>query len=335
MKKNVTMGDIARRLNVSNVTVSKALAGKEGVSEELRERIHELADEMGYRYNSSAKAMKNGYTCNIGILVAERFLQVNNSFYWSLYQNVLSELLSQNYFGILEVLRDEDEAALILPKIIQDTKVDGLIIMGQVSTGYIELISKIQEPFMFMDFYEHHHNIDTVLTDNFYGNYILTDYLVKNGHREIGFVGNIKATSSIEDRFLGYYKALIEADIPLNYDIIIPDRDEVGRYINFVLPEKMPTAFVCNCDEVAYRFIRCLQAAGYSVPDDISVVGFDNFMISDISEPSITTVEVDMKKMAQAAVETIIKKVKNINYVSGRQLISGKIVIKNSVKKIV
>ncbi|MFA9380880.1 MAG: LacI family DNA-binding transcriptional regulator [Acetanaerobacterium sp.] len=334
MKKNVTMGDIARRLSVSNVTVSKALGGKEGVSSELRERIHVLADEMGYRYNSTAKAMKNGYTCNIGILVAERFLQVNNSFYWSLYQNVLTELLKLNYYGILEVLRDEDEQALTPPKIIQDTKVDGLIIMGQISNEYIELVSRIQEPFMFMDFYEHHHNIDTVLTDNFYGNYLLTDYLIHNGHRNIGFVGNIKATSSIEDRFLGYYKALLEGDIPLNQDCIIPDRDDVGRYIGFALPQKMPTAFVCNCDEVAYRFIRALQASGYAVPDDISVVGFDNFMISDISEPSITTVEVDMKAMAQAAVETIIKKIKNINYVSGRQLISGKIVIKDSVKKI-
>lgn len=78
MKKNVTMSDIAQRLNVSNVTVSKALGGKEGVSDELRIKIQELADEMGYRYNSSAKAMKDGYTSNIGILVAERFLQINN-----------------------------------------------------------------------------------------------------------------------------------------------------------------------------------------------------------------------------------------------------------------
>lgn len=211
---------------------------------------------------------------------------------------------------------------------------DGLIIMGQVSTAYIEAISRIQEPFMFMDFYEHHHSIDTVLTDNFYGTYLLTDYLIENGHRDIGFVGNIKATSSIEDRYLGYYKALLESDIPLKPEYIIPDRDSEGRNIDFELPQKLPTAFVCNCDVVAYRFIKTLQSKGYNVPDDISVVGFDNYIMSDISEPSITTVEVDMKSMAQSAVETIIKKIKNCYYVSGRQLISGKIVIKNSVKKI-
>jgi LacI family transcriptional regulator len=187
-------------------------------------------------------------------------------------------------------------------------------------------------PIICMDFYENIPNIDTVITDNLYGTYQLTDYLIENGHRDIGFVGNIKATSSIQDRFLGYYKALIENDIPYNSDWTISDRLVSGTNIQIALPDRMPTAFVCNCDETAYRLIKELKQSGFCVPDDISVVGFDNFLISEICDPPITTVEVDMQTMAQTGVEMIIQKVKNPRSKIERRFIIGKIIMKNSVK---
>ena len=164
--------------------------------------------------------------------------------------------------------------------------------------------------------------------------YLLTDYLIEKGHRDIAFVGNNRATSSIQDRYLGYLKALLENDIPYNHDWLIVDRELNGKYIDIKLPSHMPTAFVCNCDEVAYRVIKEIKRNGLMVPRDISVVGFDNYLISDICEPAITTVEVDMKTMAESAVETLVRKINDMEYKPGRQLISGKIVIKNSVRQI-
>jgi len=96
----------------------------------------------------------------------------------------------------------------------------------------------------------------------------------------------------------------------------------------------MPTAFVCNCDETAFRIISMLKVRGISVPDDISVVGFDNFIVSDVCDPPITTVEVNMKAMAEETVETMIRKLENKKYSSGRKIILGKLIIKESVKKI-
>jgi LacI family transcriptional regulator len=118
MKKNVKMADIAQKLNVSNVTVSKALADKDGVGDELRAKIKQLANEMGYSYNSVAKSLKDGRTYNIGIVVPDRFLGKTMSFYWVLYQNISKELLKRNYYGIFEILKPEDEDNLILPKTI-------------------------------------------------------------------------------------------------------------------------------------------------------------------------------------------------------------------------
>jgi LacI family transcriptional regulator len=334
MKKSVKMADIAQKLNVSNVTVSKALADKDGVGDELRAKIKQLANEMGYSYNSVAKSLKDGRTYNIGIVVPDRFLGKTMSFYWVLYQNISKELLKRNYYGIFEILKPEDEDNLILPKTIQDQKIDGIIILGQVVKKYIQAVMHTEIPIICMDFYENISNIDTVITDNLYGTYQLTDYLIENGHRDIGFVGNIKATSSIQDRFLGYYKALIENDIPYNSNWTISDRVVSGTNIQIALPDRMPTAFVCNCDETAYRLIKELKQSGFCVPDDISVVGFDNFLISEICDPPITTVEVDMQAMAQTGVEMMIEKVKNPRSKIERRFIIGKIIIKNSVKTI-
>ena len=96
----------------------------------------------------------------------------------------------------------------------------------------------------------------------------------------------------------------------------------------------MPTAFVCNCDETAFRVITALKSKGLRVPEDISVVGFDNFIVSDVCDPPITTVEVNMKAMAEETVETMIRKLENKKYKSGRKIILGKLILKESVKKL-
>jgi len=243
-------------------------------------------------------------------------------------------LEKQGYYGILHILKTEDEESQKLPRIYTEQKVDGFIILGQIKRRYIETLEKIEVPTVFMDFYDEHANIDSVITDNFYGAYDITNYLFKNGHQEIAYVGNIYSTSSIQDRFLGYYKSLLENGIKLNDQFIINDRDEHGTYIDIELPEEMPTAFVCNCDQVAHHLINKLKTLGFKVPDDFSVVGFDNDIYASITEPGLTTVEVDIQEMAQTAVKFIQEKIKYIDKQYGRVQIKGKIIYRNSVKNL-
>lgn len=335
MKNNVTMKDIADRLGVSSVTVSKALNDKEGVSEELREKIKSIAEEMGYRYNTMAKAMKEGLSYNIGVIIPERFTAISqSSFYLEFYQQISRALEKYGYYGILNILSSTDEEQLNLPKIYYEKKVDGFIILGQINKQYIETIQNIDLPKVFLDFYDEHAEIDSIITDNFYGAYEITNYLVNNGHKEIAFVGNLHSTSSIQDRFLGYYKSLLEHQIALNNDYIINDRDERGKYIEMVLPEKVPTAFVCNCDQVAHILIDKLKAHGLNVPEDCSVVGFDNDIYATITSPKLTTIAVDIEEMAKTSARFIIEKIKNSNKKFGRVSIKGNIVFRDSVKEI-
>lgn len=334
MKNNVTMKDIAERIGVSSVTVSKALNDKEGVSDELKERIKVLAAEMGYRFNAAARSMKEGLSFNIGVIIPERFAGKDQSFYLHFYQIISRVLEKQGYYGILHILKEADEEALKLPRIYSEQKVDGFIILGQIRKGYIQTLENIEVPTVFMDFYDEHSSIDSVITDNFYGAYDITNYLFKNGHKKIAYVGNIYSTSSIQDRFLGYYKSLLEHGVKLNEDYIINDRDEKGTYIDIEIPEDYPTAFVCNCDQVAHNLIGKLKELGYQVPDDFSVVGFDNDIYATITEPGLTTVEVDVKEMAQTAVKFIHEKIKDNRKQFGRVQVKGKIVYRHSVKNL-
>ena len=334
MAKAVKLADIAKRVGVSNVTVSKALSDKSGVSEELRGRIKEIAAQMGYVPISTQKAKEKKGTGNIGILVPERFMGYNTSFYWAIYQNLITILQVKDYYAILEIIEGEAEQQCCLPKVLQDDKVDGIIIMGQVNNRYSEFIWKNEQvPVMFLDFYDTHMEYDTVISDGFYGMYVLTDYLIKLGHKEIGFVGTPLATSSITDRYFGYQKALLENGIDIHKEWIIQDRDMDNVTKKVELPEKLPTAFACNNDFIADVMVKLLEDRGLRVPEDVSVVGFDNYLYTNITNAKITTYDVDRYKMAEIIVKTLLKKINHKDYVKGVQIVTGHMVIKETTGK--
>lgn len=332
MKSSITMKDIADKLGVSSVTVSKALNDKDGVSESLKLKIKKVAGEMGYRFNSAAKSIRDGLSYNIGIMIPQRFTGMNESFYLQVYQQIAIQLDHYGYFGIMNILSDEDEKQLNFPRIYNENRVDGIIFLGQICKKYIEIVQNMDLPKIFLDFYDEHADIDSIISDNFYGAYEITNYLIQCGHRDIAYVGNIYSTSSIQDRFLGYYKSLLEHGLVFEDRLLLKDRDEFGKYIEFQYPEKMPTAFVCNCDQVAYNLCEDLASKGYRVPKDCSVVGFDNDIYATLTSPPLTTVEVDIEQMAKTAVKVMMDKVANPNRQNGRMLVPGKIIYRDSVK---
>lgn len=335
MRHNVTMQDIADIFDVSKVTVSKALNDKEGVSDDLKEKIQDKAVELGYRFNSIAKSLKDSATYNIGVVVAEKFIGNNTSaFYMSFYQEIAKQLDERHYSAILHQLKEEDEQNLVLPRIYNDNKIDGLILLGQVTDDYIDLMANLEVPVMFLDFYDEHANVDAVITDNFYGAYEITNYLFRVGHKKIAYVGNLFATSSIQDRFLGFYKSLLEHGIMVKNDYIICDRNERGDYIELKIPEDRPTAIVCNCDQVAHKLIKQLNTLGVRVPEDISVVGFDNDIYATITTPPITTIEVNMEEMTETLINNMMKKIQDKDLHFGRIAVKGTIIYRDSVKSI-
>lgn len=336
MKNGVKMLDIANKLGVSVVTVSNALAGRDGVSEQMRKKICDTAEEMGYK-PSNTKSVKKTPAAqklgkSVGILTSECFVGARGTFYWELTALISNKLSAVNVLTVYECITETNEKNGVLPNMITDGKVDGVIVIGQIGREYIARLSKIDQPLLFVDFYDNRYDIDSVNSDSYYGGYILTDYLVEKGHRRIGFFGTVNATSSINDRFLGYIKCLMENGLEYRREWTIGDRTErslLSPRVDF--PDDMPTAFVCNSDETAFRVISALRSKGVRVPEDISVVGYDNYTVSSICIPTITTVEVDLDKMASESVNTMIKKLSDPEYRGGRKILSGKLIVKNSV----
>lgn len=335
-KKKVRLSDIAEKLNVSTVTVSKALANKDGVGDDLRKQIKDVAEEMGYKIKKNNPTISGKITGNIGILIPSRFFSQNLSFYWYLFNFLSTELLHRNYYSIMELLSDNDEEQLLLPRMLNDKKVDGIIILGQISNAYIDTIKNHYDNFILLDFYTNNMSIDCISNDDYYCSYMLTSYVISQGHKKLRFVGNFEATSSIRDRFMGFQKAMLENKLPVSVNEIIADRDKKGNQIEIPLPtpEDMPTAFICNNDETAAYLIEELNAKGYKVPDDISVTGFDNYISKHTNTVPLTTVYIKPEDTANMAADLIIKKITGEPYIKGRHLVSGTLVIRDSVKKI-
>ena len=237
-------------------------------------------------------------------------------------------------FCIMENLDQEDEDRLMLPHCIEDKQVSALISLGQLSKDYAKLLNDNVKDLVLLDYYVPSLDLDAVVTNGYSGGYKLTSYLIKMGHKKIGYIGNKFATTSIFDRYMGYVKAMIEHGYEVNEKWRIDDRDK-RDFITMTFPEDdMPTAFVCNCDEAAYRAIRQLRGMGYNVPEDISIVGYDNYLISDVSDPTITTINVDADYMADLAVMTLMDRMEEPDGKPRIRTIEGDLVIKDSVKRI-
>ena len=238
MEKKVRMADIAQRLGISIVSVSKGLSGKDGVSEEMRGKIIAAAEEMGYVMPQPKKEEKTA-SGNIGILVADRFI-ADNAFYPALYRQVMVHSAESGYSAIMEIVSPEAEARCTMPAMIQGGKVDGIIFMGELRRSYLKAVIQSGLPYILLDFYDEELDADSVTSDNIAGGFRATNALLQAGYREIGFVGSILATSSIMDRYLGYTKALLRAGIPIQGQWRLEDRDVAGRFIPIQLPDTMP-----------------------------------------------------------------------------------------------
>lgn len=329
----VRLADIAERVGVSTVTVHNALAGQKGVSEEMRQKIQQVAQELGYRQHTAAgKKEKSRNVKSIGVLISEKYLAQYTTFYWKMYQELAFVATDKNCMVGVEILKHAGEDQLILPRIVEEETVEGLIVIGEISRRYIHFLkSQTDMPIVFLDFYDKELSDDAVVADNFYGMYLLTAYLFEQGLRKLAYVGSIHVTSSIMDRYCGFYKAVLEHGETVPEEWLLEDRNEIGQ-MNVQLPEHLPEAFVCNCDLAAGLLIMELEKKGYRVPEDISVVGFDNYLYPGFPDKGITTYEVNTKVMAKIALDKILKQLKNSNSGQGLNVVSGHIVEKSSVK---
>lgn len=336
MGEKVRLADIAEKTGVSIVSVSKALSGKGGVSRQKLEEIQKVAKELGYEPHTYAARHPS---CHVGIITRDGYMARFSSFYWQMYQymNKISSMMGS--FAMLEILSPDMEKNLEMPRLLEEGKIDAYVVMGNISDEYLEeMRRRYNIPFVYLDFADSDESHTCVISDSFYGAYAMTNYLYDMGHEKIAYVGTLLSTGSITDRYLGYQKSVLEHGGRIKKEWIIDDRDLKSGYIDtekkLILPKDMPTAFFCNCDLTAGHLIRKLERSGYRVPRDISVAGYDNYMYPGVCDTEITTYRVDLEEMSRQAVELALQGAWGETHKKGVHIVSGKLVKKDSVRKI-
>lgn len=333
-QKKVKLEDIAAELNVSIVTVSNALKGKKGVSEEMRQKITKMAEDMGYRRVFREKKQQNSYI--IGVAVAEKYVKEFPSFYMDIYQRIAAEAMKKGHLTVLEVVTPEKENLANPFESFLEKRISGLILIGELKKEYLNAIRKNYDiPIVCVDYYDIYEDMDYIVTDGFNGMASMTEYLLSRGYRNLMFVGTLTATKNITDRYLGYCKAFTQAGLTDIEKRVLPDRDfENGDYhIEFNLPEELPEAFVCNCDKTAGILIRKLEARRIRVPEDVAVVGFDDYKAQLSEGLKLTTYKNDEKVMAQISLKTLLRRIEGKGRAHGVRIVEGGIVEGNTVKE--
>lgn len=339
MARTVRMMDIAEKVGVSVVSVYKALNGQRGVSEETRQTILKTAEEMGYDTSLAGKTKSSRISYNLGIIVPAWAFD-HNSFYAELQQHVMLEASKLKCFAMVEVISNEMIEKREAPQFLKNNLVDGIIVLGRISDDYLRFLREEYPNIsdMYLDFSVPDPGNDCVISDGYYGAYHITNYIFSMGHKNIAFVGTPLSTSSITDRYLGYRRSMMEHHVEVRKEWVIEDRHmSTGRMDSenlFQIPDPLPDAFFCNCDLAASFMIQKLENRGFSVPEDVSVCGFDHFPVGNTGDHVITTYEVDIPEMARKAVHNLIHKLNREYYRKGTIIVTGKMIAGNTVSKL-
>ncbi|REE78648.1 LacI family transcriptional regulator [Paenibacillus taihuensis] len=332
-QRKVTLEMIANEIGVTKVTISKALNNQPGVSEELKKTILRISHELGYIHKKAEKNQK-GIT-KLGLLVPKRFFLDTDNFYTQIYYHMNRDCALKDINLALYVLNPEEEKKGTLPlSIHQDSaNIGGLFVAGEVSDSYMELLSSsLSVPIVAIDFYKRNETYDCIVTDNYRAGYTAASYVANKGHKRIGFVGNPNYTSSVMDRFCGYVKALTEFGLEYRKDWHIVNNDEDGAYINdFALPEELPTAFVCHCDMAAYKLLVKLQGQGINVPEQVSIISFDNTDLSQSIVTALTTMDISKSALAEKALERMLWRVEHTNEEPQHIYVNTRLIERDSV----
>mgnify|MGYP000924412718 CR=1 FL=1 len=307
-----TIKDVARIANVSITTVSHTINGTRKVSEELRTRVYEAMDVLGYQQNSLARGLRLGETRTIGIIIPDN----SNPFFADIARYIENAGFENGYSAILCNSDDLPEKELTYIQVLIEKQVDGIIfITAGKNSRSIERLQKSRIPVVIVDRHFEAASMDEVYVDNYRGAFEATKHLIALGHRRIGLVSGPSVTDTSSSRFAGYRDALSQFGIPFDETMIYAGnfRPESGRQgvRQLMKSSNLPTAIFCLNDMMAVAAINELQKMDLQVPQDVSVIGYDDVgILSELAE-NLTTVHQPIDQMATIASRMVIERIQN------------------------
>ncbi len=339
--------DIAKLANVSKSAVSLALNGKNGVSKETRDKIIKIAQEHGYiprpiikadqYFQTSSKLLRFVACTNEGI-VTEHYETM--PFFTELINNIDKQIGSNGYSLIVSAISIKNLKEEIA-RLEQEQKSAGILLLGtNLTPEQINIVSSIQPNLVVLDTCFETLDVNFVVMNNIYGAYQAGKYLIELGHKNIGYVESTTRMYNFDMRRKGFLQALEESDLKIaehNYFSISPTvitsqeefKIKIKNQIN-----KLPSALFCEADYMAISVIKSLSELGIQVPNDISIIGFDNIFESQVITPELTTINVKKDRIALLAVEKLIREIDNNENDKIKLFVDTDLIERNSCKAV-
>lgn len=332
MNMKMSIKDISKITGYSPATVSNALNHKRGVNKETAKEILRVASESGYISSNIIKKIKfvifrrNGYIID------------DNPFFTSIVTGIEQECRRFSYEMVINnVDKRDSEYENQVREIINDTESGIILLATEMQDGDLDIYKESMAPILILDYWDENMEFNGVLINNADSARMATDYLINNGHKEVGYIKGSYRIKGFRSRFVGYKTSMQKHGLKVNPDFIY----EVGTTINEAYLDmveilegkcKMPTAFFVEDDLIALGTIKALQEKGYGIPEDISIIGFDDIVFSEMS--GLTTIRVPNTEMGKLAVRRMVDMIENRDDIVVKTQVCTQFIERKTVKRI-
>ncbi len=331
----ITIFDIAKDSGVSYSTVSRVLNGFEFVKESTRQRVLDSANRLGYVANLSARSLAGGRSNIIGIVVPG----LDNGYIGEIVRGVDEELNRASYDIMLYTThRHQGRESAYIQQIANGLTEGVLIVVPLATTEYAEALREQNFPYVLIDQADALDRSWIVDCTNFQGAYEATEYLIQLGHQRIGFITGLMQIASASERLEGYKAALRDNNLPCDETLIVQ-----GDYLQssgyqaaqtlLALPQR-PTAIFASNDLEALGAMQAIREHGLSIPDDISLMGFDDIPQASMTHPTLTTVRQPLDTMGRVAARLLLEHIENPQKQPRRVTMATKLIVRDSCKSI-
>jgi DNA-binding LacI/PurR family transcriptional regulator len=332
----VSIKDIARAASVSHPTVSRALRNSPLVNRETAERIQSIAAVMGYRPNKIARSLVTKRTYTIGVVVTS----IADPFIGEVVSGIEAVANEHGYSVVLSNSNADPDLEVKVVHSFQERRVDAVIVTAsRVGALYLDLLSRLKIPIVLIN-NQHEDDADfiySVRIDNLTASQAAMRHLIYLGHRRIGYIGDVAGFQSDTERHVGYRAALAAVNLPYLKELVShgdgkPEggRDAMERLLDL---DRQPTAVFCYNDMSALGAMRAIHARGLIVPDDISIIGFDDLFLASYANPLLTTIRQPMRQMGRLAMETVLKIISGDRSTTNIK-VQGELIIRDSTAQI-
>lgn len=314
--REVTIYDIARKLNISSATVSRGLKDDPVVSKKTRKKIFEVAEEMGYRSNLFARNLRQKQTNTIGVIVHE----LNSTFITSVLTGIEKITAKAGYDLIIAHSSESYQKEVANARNLFHKRVDGLIASLAFDTTDLSHFKPFKEkgvPIVFFDRVEQNGQDTVVIIDNYHCGYMATSHLIEQGCKRIAHVTSSLKRNVYSQRYKGYRDALSEHGITFDESLLLvsdlSEKAGVDAALQILAMKQRPDGIFFTNDFVAAVCMRTLKEHGVKIPEEIAVVGFNNDAVSKIVEPALTTINYHGMDIGEIAARNLINHLKGVS----------------------